>query len=101
MKFVPQSDLSCFAGPRMAKNLLSALMQLKASTALVLMQVNRIAQRLLSACPPPVRRVTTDQGPKTSKPTYENGGSVLSRSAGRSAIFCSSVLPRSFLQVTH
>ena len=48
MKFVPRSDPSCFVGPRMAMNLLKALMQLDVSmdsitsiwTALVLMKVN-------------------------------------------------------------
>ena len=55
MKFVPQSERSCLAGPRMAKNLRRALMQLEVSidsitsmcTARVLMHVKSTAQRLL------------------------------------------------------
>ena len=84
MKFVPQSDISCLAGPLMAKKRLKALIQLEVSidsmtsmwTALELIQQNIIAHRLLSACPPLVRLAVIHQGPKTSNPTYVNGGQV-------------------------
>lgn len=74
MKFVLQSDLSCLAGPLIAKK---CLMQLEVSsesitlmcTALELIQQNIMAHCLLSACPP-VCLVVMDQGPKTSNPTY-------------------------------
>ncbi len=38
---------------------------------------------------------------KNIKTTYVNGGSVLRRSMGRSAIFCSVTFPRSLLHMTH
>ncbi len=56
-------------------------------TARVLIHVKSIAHLLFSATPPLVRRVTTVHGPKTSNPTYVNGGDVLRCSGGRSAIF--------------
>ncbi len=96
MKLVPQSERSCFAGPLSAKKRLRAFMQLDVSidsmistrTALVLIQQNMMAHRLLSACPPLVRLLMTDQGPNTSSPTYVKGGQTLRRSDGRSAICC-------------
>lgn len=95
MKLVPLSDRICLAGPLIAKNLRIALMQLEVSidsmtsmcTPLVVIHVKSIAHLLLFAAPPHVRRVTTDHGPNTSNPTYENGGHVSSLSGGRSAIF--------------
>ena len=51
--------------------------------------------------PPCVCRVEILQGPNTSMPTLVNVGIVLNRSEGRSAIFCSAVLPLSFLVITH
>lgn len=73
----PQSDLICFAGPRMAKKRLNALMQLDVSresmismcTARELMQQKSIAHLLLWACPPCVRLETICHGPNTSSPT--------------------------------
>lgn len=52
-------------------------------TALELMQQNMMAHRLLSACPPLVRLLVTDQGPNTSSPTYVKGGQTFRRSGGR------------------
>lgn len=77
IKLVPLSDLSCFAGPLIAKNLHSAFIQLCASkdsitsmcTPLVFMHVNRMAHLLLCAAPPRVRRVATVHSPNTSSPT--------------------------------
>ena len=109
MKLVPQSERICLAGPRRAKNLLRAFMKVEESMlsissmcmARVLIQVKRMAHLLLWACPPRVRRVTTVHGPNASSPMYVNGGSVLRRSMGRSAIFCSVAFPRSLLHITH
>ena len=96
-KLVPLSERRSLAGPRTAKHLLKALMKLSVVmdsmsskwTALVDMHVNITAQRLLSAILPLVLRVVMAHGPKTSRPTLVNGGSGVSLSAGRSAIFCS------------
>ena len=108
-KLVPLSERRSLAGPRTAKNLLSALMKLSVVmdsmssrwTALVDMQVKITAQRLLSALPPLVLRVMMTHGPKTSRPTLVNGGSGVSLSAGRSAIFWSCSLPCILRRVTH
>lgn len=68
-------------------------------TALILMHVKKTAQHLLSALPPPVRQVKMSHGPNTSRLTLVKGGSQVSLSTGRGAIFCSINL-LSFLQVT-
>lgn len=109
IKLVPQSVWSCFAGPRSQKKHQIAFMQLDASInsitlmwmAVELRQLNMMAHRLFSTCPPQVRLIKMDHGPNTSSPTYVKGGQVLRRSGGRSAIYCSSNLPRSFRQVMH
>lgn len=106
-KLVPQSDLLCLASPRKAKNLLKAFTKgwgTHAVTSLicqapVLIQVKRMAHVLLCACPPHVLLVMTVHGPNTSSPTYVNSGSVLSRSMGKSAIFCSVIFPWNLLHV--
>lgn len=107
-KFVPQSERNCLAGPRIAKNLRRALMQLEVSisitsmwTAWVLIEEKSTAQRLLWPFPPLVLRVVTVKGPNTSRPTYGNGGDVLNCSSGRSAITCCWFFPRSFLHTMH
>lgn len=108
IKFVPLSERSCLGGPRIAKNRRQAFMKLEVDmdsntsmcVALVLMHVNNTAHRLLSALPPRERRVTMLHGPKTSSPTWVKGGSEVSLSTGSGAIFCSIILPLSFLQVT-
>lgn len=97
MTLVPRSDLRTLEGPRMAKNLLKALIKLEVDmdsitsicTARVPRHVNNTAHRLFSAVPPPVRHDTTLHGPKTSRPTLVNGGSMESLSSGKSDIFCS------------
>lgn len=43
---------------------------------------------------------TKHKGLNTSSPTYVKGGSACSRSAGKSAMICSSCFPRSLQQVT-
>ncbi len=60
-----------------------------------------MAHRLLSACPPQVRLLVTDQGPNTLSPTYVKGGQTLRRSDGRSAMCFSSSFPCSLRQVMH
>lgn len=94
-KLVPLSERMCLTGPLIEMKRLRALIKLDVSkdsvtsmcTALMHIQVNMTAQRLLLALPPLVCRVMTAQGPNTSRPTFVKGGSVLSRSAGRLAIF--------------
>lgn len=94
MKLVPLSERICFTGPRIAKNLLKALMKLEVFrdsitsmwTALMFRHVNSTAHLLLSANPPLVFQADTDQGPNTCSPTCVKGGSALSLSLGRSAI---------------
>lgn len=56
-------------------------------TAPELKQLNLMAHLLLSACPPLVRRVVTDQGPNTSSPTYLKGGFELFRREVHHALF--------------
>lgn len=82
MKFVPESDLSCLAGPLMVKKRVKALMQLEASieaitsiwTVLDLIQQNNMAYRLLSDCTPLVRLVVMCHCLKKSSPAYVKGG---------------------------
>jgi len=108
-KFAPLSERRSLAGPRIEKNLINALIKLSVyilsissiCTALVNMHVNNTAQRLLWAQPPLVRRVTIFHGPNTSKPTVVKGGSGVTRSAGKSAIFRVCILPRNFRHMTH
>ena len=103
-KFVPLSERRSFAGPRIEKNLLKALIKLDVDmassssmcTARVDKQVKRTAHRLLSPLPPLVRRVKTDHGPNTSKPTLVKGGPTTTLSTSSSAIFWLRNLPRSF-----
>ena len=51
-------------------------------TALVLIQVNIAAHRLLRIKPPLVLREEMDQRPNTSRPTLVKGGSIQRRSVG-------------------
>lgn len=79
----PLSDRRSFAGLRMTKNLLRALIKLSVNrasissicTALVDIDVKSMAQ-LFAA--PLVRCVVMDHGPNTSRPTQVNAGSGLS-----------------------
>ena len=107
-KLVPQSHLRSLAWPRSAKNLLSAQIKALVSIAsrtsmcmaLLLRLVNTRPQRLAFAAPPLVLRVSTIQGPNTSKPTFVKGGQTSVLSHGKSAMRCSNGGPLSFLQGT-
>ena len=107
MKLVPRSHLNGDAGPRRAKNHLSAQMNELASIdsntsmcmALLLKQVNTRPQRFEFAAPPLVFLVTTVQGPNASKPTLLNGAAGSIRSRDGSDRVCSNVVPRNILQL--
>lgn len=89
-----QSAWSRVYGPRIAVNLLTALMKAdelissttSMCTALVTKQVNSIPKRFEFVLPPRVLRVIIDQGPNASTPTLVKGGDRSRRSAGKSAI---------------
>lgn len=109
LKLVPQSKRIIVTGQHIAKKCCRALMKLDVSinsissicAARTRRHVKSTAHLLLFAAPPLVWQVEMFQGPNTSRPTFVKGDSVLRRSGGRSAIFCSAVLPRSLLHVTH
>lgn len=106
---VPQSDQITFTGPRTAKKCLRALIKLDVpidsmssiSTARMLRHVKSTVHLLLFAAPLWVRWVEMVLGPNTSRPMFVKGGSMLRRSDGRSAIFCSTGLSRSLLHMIH
>jgi len=91
MKFGPQSERKIFTGPRTEyKHRIQEELFSCSTTSMcasrVVRHVKRMYQRLFLAWPSLLRRVTIDQGPNVSTPTFVNGGPGSRRSLGRSAI---------------
>lgn len=108
-KFIPRSKCICFIGPRMAMKHLKVFMNQDVSifsiisiwTTLKVKQVNNTAHLLLFVSP----SVTSRNGKRTINIgphiQYVKGGSVLTLSMGRLAIFCTSVRPHNFRSANH
>ena len=101
---MPRSDLISLIGLRRAMKRQSALEKESVSNelgdsrwiALLARQVNTTPYRFNSFRPSLMR-----QGQKRSTLQYVNGGAEVSRSFGKSAIFCFADLARNFLHSTH